>query len=295
MNYQKKKLTINPAEDIENFRRYLYERENAEATVRKYSTDIGTFIKYLDGMFDINKERILKYKSWLLENYAVTSVNSMLAALNQFLEYVGGSSMKVKRIKVQKSCFLSEDRDLTRKDYERLLCSARESGKYVLALIMETLASTGIRISELGCFTVEKVKTGKIDVINKGKCRTILISDKLKKKLLYYAAKKKIYKGCIFITREGNSQNRSNIWRAMKALCKSAGVDRKRVFPHNFRHLFARLYYKTTRDLTGLADILGHSSIEITRIYTMDTGREYRINMEKMQLALSSGSCGRTT
>lgn len=295
MCYQKKELTINPVEDMENFCQYLYERENAEATVRKYSTDISTFIKYLDGMFIITKESVLKYKSWLLENYAVTSANSMLAALNQFLEFIGGSSMKVKRIKVQKPCFMAEDRNLTQKDYERLVISARKSGKQTLALIMETLASTGIRISELEYFTVKKVKSGRIDVMNKGKCRTIFIPDELRKKLLYYAIKKKIYKGCIFVTKEGNPKNRSNVWTEMQTLCKKAGVDRKRVFPHNFRHLFARLYYKATRDLTGLADILGHSSIEITRIYTMVTDREYKINLEKLQFALCPRSCVSTT
>lgn len=295
MKYQKKEIMLNPADDLDGFCQYLYERENAEATVKKYSTDVRTFIKYLNGVYGIDKQRIVQYKNWLLERYAVTSVNSMLAALNQFLEYMGGSSMKVRRIKVQKPLFLDEDKNFTQKDYERLLESARQSGRHTLALLMETLAGTGIRISELSCFTVEKVKRGRIDIFNKGKCRTILIPEKLRKKLLYYAAKKKICTGCIFVTREGNPKNRSNIWAEMKSLSTRAGVDRKKVFPHNFRHFFARMYYKTTRDLTGLADILGHSSIEITRIYTVDTGREYKNNLEKLHIALRVKTCVCTT
>lgn len=279
MNTQRQCFTFHPQEDLAEFAQYLFERENAQATVQKYLTDIRTFVKFMNGNYEVNKEKILNYKEWLLAHYAPGSINSMLVALNQFLEFCGAGSLKVRRVKVQKQIFLSEGKNLTAEDYTCLRNTAVGQGKEQLAMIIEVIVSTGIRISELRYFTVEQIKKGRIEVFNKEKYRRILIPDMLQKKLLCYAAKNGITKGIIFRTRGGRPKDRSNIWGEMKALCQMAGVEEEKVFPHNFRHLFARTYYRTTKDLAGLADILGHSSLEITRIYTANTGAEYQIQM----------------
>lgn len=279
MNTPRQCFTFHPQEDLAEFARYPFERENAQATVQKYLTDIRTFVKFMNGNYEVNKEKILNYKEWLLAHYAPGSINSMLVALNQFLEFCGAGILKVRRVKVQKQIFLSEGKNLTAEDYARLRNTAVGQGKEQLAMIIEVIVSTGIRISELRYFTVEQIKKGRIEVFNKEKYRRILIPDMLKKKLLCYAAKNGITKGIIFRTRGGRPKDRSNIWGEMKALCQMAGVEEEKVFPHNFRHLFARTYYRTTKDLAGLADILGHSSLEITRIYTANTGAEYQIQM----------------
>ncbi len=265
---------------IEEFRRYLYERENADATVCKYITDIRTFFSYLDGDHTVTKQRVLDYKKWLLEKYRVNSVNSMLAALNQFWEFLELDGLKVRRVKIQKNLFLSEDRELTQKEYLRLLRSARAEGKEQLALCMETIACTGIRISELVFFTVEAVKKNHIEIRNKGKCRRIFIPGKLRMKLLNYAKKNGIRSGAVFVTKNGKPKSRSTVWKEMKALKEKAGVDGQKIFPHNLRHLFARLYYEVTKDLAGLADLLGHSSLNVTRIYTSSTGKIYQKRLD---------------
>lgn len=282
MNTRRQNFIFRPEVDLEEFGQYLYERENAQATVKKYLTDIRTFVKYMDGKNEIDKERILNYKEWLLGHYAPGSINSMLVALNQFLEFLGAGRLKVRRVKVQKQIFLSEEKNLTKEDYNRLRDTALLNGKEQLALIIEVIASTGIRVSELRYFTAEQVRKGRIEVFNKEKYRRILIPELLRKKLLCYLGKNSIRKGFIFTTRNGNPKDRSNLWGEMKALCRDAGVEAEKVFPHNLRHLFARTYYRTTKDLAGLADLLGHSSLEITRIYTANTGLEYQIQMNML-------------
>lgn len=276
-------LTVREAE-IREFETYLYERENAEATIRKYQTDLNTFLKFLGDDRDADKARLLSYKEWLLERYAVSSVNSMLAALNQFLEFCGYSQLKVKRVKIQKALFRKEEKELTQKEYRRLVRAARETGKAQLALCMEVIAVTGVRISELKYFTVEQVRKGRIEVHNKGKYRRIFLTADIRKKLLCFAMFRKITKGFIFVTKNGKPKDRSNIWSEMKALKEKAGVSAEKIFPHNLRHLFARVYYQTTRDMAGLADVLGHSSLNVTRIYTSSTGEVYQRQLERMTI-----------
>ena len=273
------KVKMKP-EMLGGFERYLYERENARATIGKYITDIRTFFCFLDDDLAVDKQRILEYKEWLLKRYAINSVNSMLAALNQFFGFLGLNELKVKRIKVQKSLFLREEKELTQKEYQKLLETAVKDGKYQLALCMETIASTGIRISELEFFTVEALKQSYIGIVNKGKYRRIFLPRKLRSRLLKYAGRQKIKSGPIFVTRNGKPKCRSNIGREMKALKKKAGIDGDKIFPHNLRHLFARIYYKMTQDLAGLGDLLGHSSLNVTRIYTSNTGKIYQKQLD---------------
>lgn len=271
-------------DDLKAFEKYLYERENAKATIGKYMTDMHTFFRYLRNRRQIDKSCLREYKEWLLERYAVNSVNSMLAALNQFLDFLGEGSMKVRRVKTQRPLFLREEKELTRKEYIRLIDAARRSGKIQLALCMETIASTGVRISELPYFTVENIKKGKIEIINKGKYRRIFLGADIRKMLLKYCKKNGIKQGPVFITRNGKPKNRSNLWREMKALKKMAGVSGEKIFPHNFRHLFARVYYQATKDIAGLADLLGHSSLNVTRIYTSGTGQIYQKQLDKLKV-----------
>lgn len=278
---QKITVEMNP-EQIGEFRFYLCDRENAEATIRKYVTDIRTFFRYLGENRMVDKQRLLAYKEWLLQFYAVNSVNSMLAALNSFLEFLELGMLKVRRVKVQKSLFLQEEKELTGEEYQRLLETAQAEGKDQLALCMETIVSTGIRISELAFFTVEAVKKDYIEIVNKGKYRRIYLPRDLKKKLLQFAGEREIGNGPIFVTRTGKPKSRSNIWREMKALQEKAGIDGSKIFPHNLRHLFARLYYAVTKDLAGLGDLLGHSSLNVTRIYTSNTGRIYQEQLDRM-------------
>lgn len=272
---EKNRFHINET-DIQKFRNYLYEKENAEATIRKYITDLECFFRFLNKEKNVDKKKLLNYKEWLMERYAVTSVNSMLAALNQFLDFRGFREWKLRRVKIQKNLFMREEKELTRQEYRRLVETAKQEGKMQLALCMELIASTGIRISELKYFTIEQVRKGRIEVHNKGKYRRIFISEYLKKKLLLFAKKERIKKGHIFVTKNGRPKDRSNLWSEMKALKEKAGVKGEKIFPHNFRHLFARVYYQITQDLAGLADVLGHSSINVTRIYTSNTGEIYQ-------------------
>ena len=279
---QNNKVELNKVQ-MEEFKEYLYERENAEATIQKYLTDIRTFFRFLGDDMIINKKRLLSYKEWLKDSYMVNSANSILAALNQFLEFLGLGIWKIKRFKMQKALFLDEDRELTEAEYRKLLKTALADGRYQLALCMETIASTGIRISELPAFTVEAVKKNFIEVTNKGKYRRIFLPKEIRKKLLYYAEEQKIESGPIFVTRNGKPKSRSNIWREMKALKEKAGIDGRKIFPHNLRHLFARVYYRATKDLAGLGDLLGHSSLNITRIYTSNTGKIYQTQLDNIE------------
>lgn len=269
-------------EHLEEFKIYLYERESAAATIQKYLTDIRTFFQYLGEDCTVDKKKLLEYKEWLLKSYMVNSVNSMLAALNQFLAFLGMSVLKVKRIKVQKSLFLEEKKELTIKEYQKLVKTALEDGKEQLVLCMETIASTGIRISELAFFTVETVSREYIEIWNKGKYRRIFLPKELRKKLLRFAKEQGIRGGAIFVTKNGRPKSRSNIWREMKALKEKAGIDGNKIFPHNLRHLFARLYYEVTKNLAGLGDLLGHSNLNVTRIYTASTGKIYQKQLDLM-------------
>ena len=268
--------------DIKEFSQFLLERENAEATVKKYVTDIRTFFEYLNENLKVDKNVLLQYKEWLIQRYAINSINSMLAALNQFLKFLNVGKLKMKRIKVQKQPFLQDQKELTEKECRKLIAAAMAEGKEQLALCIETIACTGIRISEIKYFTVESVKSGKIEIYNKGKYRRIFLPKILQKKLLSYCRNNKIIGGWIFVTKNGKLKDRSNIWREMKQLKEKAGVAESKIFPHNFRHLFARIYYKATKDITGLADLLGHSSINVTRIYTATTESVFQKKLDKI-------------
>lgn len=271
-------------EKLLEFEAYLYERENAEATIRKYKSDAGAFLRYLGEERRADKSRVMEYKEWLIENYAVSSVNSMLASVNQFLTFLGYREMTVKPVKVQRNLFLKEEKELSRQEYKKLVKTARKEGKEQLALCMETIASTGIRISELQFFTVERVEKGRIEILNKGKYRRIFLTEEIRRKLLHFCKKSGLQQGQIFVTRTGKPKDRSNLWKEMKKLKEKAGICASKIFPHNFRHLFARVYYSCTKDLAGLADLLGHSSLNVTRIYTSNTGEVYQKQLEKMNV-----------
>ena len=271
---------------IEDFLAYLKSEEKSENTIGKYLRDVQAFFAYLGGAA-VTKEAVIAYKNKLLaESYVVRSVNSMLASLNSLFAFLGWTDCRVKSIKLQRQIYCSEERELTKAEYMRLVNTAKQKGNERLNLILQTICGTGIRVSELQYITVEAVKCGEAIVSLKGKTRTIFIVRELQKKLLRYAAEQGISSGTIFITRTGRPMSRTNIWREMKGLCEQAGVNPQKVFPHNLRHLFARVFYGIEKDIAKLADILGHSSINTTRIYIISTGNEHRKRMENMRLIL---------
>ena len=271
---------------VADFSAYLKSEEKSENTVQKYLRDVRAFAEYLGGA-EVTKEAVIAYKSKLLSmNYAVRSVNSMLASLNSLFAFLGWTDCRVKSIKLQRQIYCSEERELTKAEYMRLVNTAKQKGNERLNLILQTICGTGIRVSELQYITVEAVKCGEAIVSLKGKTRTIFIVRELQKKLLRYAAEQGISSGTIFITRTGRPMSRTNIWREMKGLCEQAGVNPQKVFPHNLRHLFARVFYGIEKDIAKLADILGHSSINTTRIYIISTGNEHRKRMENMRLII---------
>lgn len=264
-----------------DFQNYLIEDEKSDLSIGKYIRDTRHFLVWL-GDQEITKWRTLEYKKQLMDQYTVTSVNSMLSSLNCYLAFVGRNDCRVKTIRHQRRVFLPENKELSRNEYEALIRAAGKNTR--LCLLMQTICATGIRVSEHKFITVEAAKTGYAEVRLKGKCRTVFLPRKLCKALLQYARNEKIHSGSIFVTARGKPVDRCNIWAEMKKLCKIAGVDKEKVFPHNLRHLFARIYYSIEKDIVRLADILGHASINTTRIYTMESGREHRLQIEKMPL-----------
>ena len=253
------------------FRDFLLDRERASATVSKYLNDAKKLLAFLDGEREIDKQTLVDFKEWLWANYKPASCNSMIAGVNQFLESQGLGNLKLRLFRLQNVRMRPEERFMTGEEYRRLIGAAKKQGKPRLAMAMETLASTGARISELKYFTMDSIRHGQITVKNKGKIRTILLPAVLKKRLMVYAGQRKISAGCIFITASGRPVDRSNFWREMQQLCETAHVRKEKLFPHNLRHLFAHTYFRMTKDISGLADILGHSSLNVTRIYTMKT------------------------
>ena len=271
---------------VQSFKKYLREEEKSANTIEKYLRDVRAFAEYLGGA-EVTKEAVIAYKSKLLaESYAVRSINSMLASLNGLFSFLGWTDCRVKSIKLQRQIYCPEEKELTKAEYMRLVNTAKQKGNERLNLILQTICGTGIRVSELQYITVEAVKCGEAIVSLKGKTRTIFIVRELQKKLLRYAAEQGISSGTIFITRTGRPLSRTNIWREMKGLCEHAGVNPQKVFPHNLRHLFARVFYGIEKDIAKLADILGHSSINTTRIYIISTGDEHRRRMENMRLII---------
>ena len=264
----------------------MLENEKSAATVEKYLRDTAAFMVFLAER-EVTKELAIAYKQKLIEDgYAIRSINSMLASITSLFSFLGWYDCKVKAIKLQRQIFCSEDKELTKAEYLRLINAAQQKKNDRLNLIIQTICGTGIRVSELQFITVEAVKRGEATVNCKGKIRTIFIVTSLKKKLLQYAKEKHITTGTIFVTRTGKPVSRTNIWREMKSLCEQANVNPNKVFPHNLRHLFARTFYGIEKDIAKLADILGHSSINTTRIYIVSTGDEHRKRMENMRLVI---------
>ena len=268
---------------IAEFKRYLQNEERAAATVEKYIRDIVAFGAWLGGL-EIGKNAVLAYKDYLVETYAPASVNSILSSLNSFFRFAGWHDCHVKTLKIQRQIFAKSEKELTKAEYERLLNAAHKKGNRRLYYLMQTLCSTGIRISELRFIDAAAIKKGKAVIRCKGKMRMVILTAPLCKMLKRYMREQGITSGSVFQTRTGKPLNRSNIWRMLKDLCESAGVSKDKVFPHNFRHLFARTFYSLQKDVVRLADILGHSSINTTRVYTMESGAEHRRQMQKLGL-----------
>ena len=268
---------------IESFMGYLVDNERSSNTVEKYHRDLRVFMHFLEGR-EPEKKIIREYKQFLMERYAPKSVNSMLTALNSFFEYIGRRDLKVKMIRIQKRIFIDESRNLTKNEYRKLVYAARYDAR--MQLIIETLCSTGMRVSELKYITVENFESGQVDVYNKGKQRVIFLPQKLIIKMKKYIEKRKIEKGQIFVTRTGKSIDRISIWRGMKKLCKKAHIETSKVFPHNLRHLFAKTYYSVKKDLSRLADLLGHTNIDTTRIYVMENRQSHFKDIELMKLVI---------
>ncbi len=271
---------------IQEFKQHLFSEEKSANTIEKYLRDVRAFADFLAGR-EVTKEIAVAYKQKLVDDgYAVKSVNSMLASINSLFAFLGWLDCKVKAIRLQRQIFCGEDKELTKTEYFRLLNAAKQQKNDRLNLILQTICGTGIRVSELEFITVEAAQAGQATVSCKGKTRTVFIVKELKKKLLRYAKEKRITTGPIFVTRTGKPISRTNIWREMKALCRDANVSPNKVFPHNLRHLFARTFYGLEKDIAKLADILGHSSINTTRIYIVSTGAEHRQRMENMRLVV---------
>ena len=263
---------------------YLGTVERSAGTIEKYFRDTGRFAAWLEGA-EATRERTAAWRDSLLEGgYAPATVNSMVAAVNQFFTFLGWEECKVKALKIQRKLFRDDRRELTREEYQRLLDAAHGLGRERLALLLETICATGIRVSEVKYITVEAAQAGRAEISLKGKLRTILLPGKLCRKLKKYARAQKTASGEIFLTRSGKSLSRRQIWAEMKRLCRAAGVAPSKVFPHNLRHLFARTFYRVCRDVVKLADVLGHSSIETTRIYLISTGAEHAEILRKMRL-----------
>lgn len=271
-------------ERTEAFRRHLRAEERGEGTAEKYLRDLSAFAAWL-GERSVDREAVADWKAHLLERgYAPVTINSMLAALHSFFAFAGWTECRVKYLSVQRKLFRDVSRELTRTEYERLLETARSRGRERLALVIETICGTGIRVGEVKYITVEAARRGRVEIALKGKIRTILLPGRLCRKLLKYAGKKKIASGEIFLTGSGRSLSRRQIWSELKSLCRHAGVNASKVFPHNLRHLFATTFYRVSKDIAQLANILGHSSVETTRIYLTTSGVEQVRRLDRLGL-----------
>lgn len=271
---------------IDSFANYLREQEKSKSTIERYKYNLNLLRTFLKNE-QVTKNKLIEWKENLVKNYAATSVNAILAAINTFFSFVGWVEFKVKPLKIQKNLFCREEKELTKEEYLRLIRAAEKMENRRLSLVIQSICATGIRVSELQFITVEAVKKGRAVVNCKAKTRTIFLPEKLRHVLIQYAKEQKRISGPIFVTKTGIALNRSNIWRDMKNLCKSANVSPEKVFPHNLRHLFARTYYTLEKDLFRLADILGHSNVNTTRIYTMESGAVHAKQIEHMSLVIT--------
>lgn len=267
---------------VSEFKKHLVAEDLAASTVQKYERDLTAFAAWAKDQ-EITKELVVQWRETLVsEKYAPATVNSMLAAVNTFFKFVGWYDCCVKFLRIQKKLFRDRSKELTQAEFRRLVDTAAAMGRYRQAMLLETICATGIRVSEVKYITVEAAQRGRTEISLKGKIRTILLAQKLCKKLLKYARKNKIASGEIFRTRSGKSLSRKQIWAEMKNLCKKAGVEASKVFPHNLRHLFATAFYRATKDIAKLADVLGHSSVETTRIYLLSTGEEHIRQLDRL-------------
>ena len=270
---------------LSDFARQLQEDERSPATIENYLRHIRAFAAWAGGQA-VTKDLATQWKEHLISQYRPGTVNTMLVSLNRFFAFLGWYDCQVKTLRIQRRLFREDSKELTRAEYERLVSAAQASGRERLVLLLETICSTGIRVSEVKYITVEALKLGKAEISLKGKIRTILLPNKLCRKLLKYAKKQKTVSGEIFLTRNGKGMSRKQIWVEMKSICAKAKVAATKVFPHNLRHLFARVFYKACRDVAKLADVLGHSSMETTRIYLISTGVEHAHTLERLRLIL---------
>ena len=279
----KKKMQLTQRE-FDQFEDYLRHDEREESTIEAYLRSLTRFAEWADGRA-VTKELAMEWKTALSEaGYRPISVNAMLAAVNKFFTCMGREDCMVKYLKLQRQMFRKSEKDLSKEEYQRLVQAAHEKGDLRMELILETICATGIRVGELKYITVEAVRAGVAEIALKGKIRTILLPHRLCRKLQKYAKQQKIASGKLFLTQDGLPVSRQSIWTRMKALCEAAGVERSKVFPHNLRSLFARSFYGSCHDVVRLADVLGHSSIETTRIYLMSTGKEYLRQLDKLGL-----------
>lgn len=283
----RKKMELNA---IEEYGGYLYEEERSAATIKKYLHDLTLFYHFLPGDKQVEKGSVIEFKRYLGDHYKISSANSILAAVNSFFTYKGWNECKVKQYKVQKNMFCRKEQELSKEEYKKLVKAALEHADERLSLLMQAICSTGIRVSEHRFLTVEAVEKGYAVIRNKGKVRTVFMPSKLQEVLKEYCNRMQIQQGPVFITKNGNPLDRSNIWTMMKALCRRAGVDAAKVYPHNLRHLFAYTFYGTQRDLLRLSDILGHTSIETTRVYTISSGSEHKREISGLGLVLDKGN-----
>ena len=310
--------------EIEEYIRKLREDEKSPSTVKQYAREVRAFFVFMgtkdskrvnedaaaaaiagcamsstpaknavasstpaeNAVASVTKEDVIEYKEMLKDNFCPATVNAKIAAINSFFAFAERPDLKVKQVKIQKKPYSARRMELTKAEYERLVETARRTGDERLALVIQTICATGIRVSELSYITADAVRKGEAVVDLKGKIRVVLIAGKLKKALVKYMKRAGIIAGAIFVTKSGKPLDRSNIWKMMKALCEKAGVSREKVFPHNLRKLFARCFYKTCRDIAKLADILGHSSINTTRIYIATTGAEHRRSLDALELVV---------
>ena len=270
-------------EIVIKFENYLYEEERSGNTIEKYMRDIRFFREWLQGR-SIDKTHVIKYKKELCKRYAVKSVNSMLSSINAFFVFMGWYDLKVKTLKIQRRIFADKSKELSKAEYERLLAAAKYKKNERLYYLMQTIASTGLRVSEIKYVTCEAVSQGQAVINCKGKIRQIFLPKKLCQMLMGYIKSRSIKSGSVFITRSGRPLDRCAIWKMLKDLCESAGVSKDKVFPHNFRHLFARTFYSLQKDIVRLADILGHSSVETTRLYTIESGTEHIKQLQRLGL-----------
>ena len=271
-------------EQIREFSRYLREEERETATIDKYSRDVKDFFIWLKDR-EISRERMGEWRGYLLQaGRKPVTINGKLSALNKFFSFLGRNDCRTKYLKIQRRLFRSTEKQLSKQEYIRLMETAHSLGRERLALLMETICATGIRVSEVKYITAEAIRAGRTEIALKGKIRTILLPGKLCRKLKKYAGKRKIVSGEVFLTRNGKGMSRRQIWAEMKSLCEKAGVAPSKVFPHNLRHLFAQTFYRVCRDVAKLADVLGHSSIETTRLHLISTEAEHVRQMERMAL-----------